>query len=90
MGTNIIQFKKRAQEISDRGAVFLQEIRIGDASKHKVKDPAEEHGIYILAHGNISYRHTGGTAILIPQDSIEKNKGESHHQAWTRVRKSLR
>ena len=70
------------------GAVFLQEIRIGDARKHK--DMAEEHGLYMLAHGNLSNRRAGGTAILIPQDSIEQGKNESHHQAWTRVRKSLR
>ena len=51
---------------------------------------AEEHGLYMLAHGNLSNRRAGGTAILIPQDSIEQGKNESHHQAWTRVRKSLR
>ena len=70
------------------GAIFLQEIRIGDAGRHKKM--AEEHGLYMLAHGNRSSPRTGGTAILIPQDAIEKGKGESHHQAWARVRKTLR
>ena len=53
------------------GAIFLQEIRIGDATKHKRM--AEEHGLYMLAHGNRSNSKTGGTAIVIPQDMIEKN-----------------
>ena len=77
------------------GAIFLQEIRIGDATKHKRM--AEEHGLYMLAHGNRSNSKTGGTAIVIPQDMIEKKwdatakkYSESHHQAWTRVRKTLR
>ena len=77
------------------GAIFLQEIRIGDATKHKRM--AEEHGLYMLAHGNRSNSKTGGTAIVIPQDMIEKKwdatakkYSESHHQAWTRVRRTLR
>ena len=70
------------------GALFLQEIRIRDTKKHK--QMALEHKIYMLAHPNVRNPGTGGTAILIPQDSIERRDGESHHQAWERVRKTLR
>ena len=70
------------------GAIFLQEIRIGNTTKHKLM--ALEHKIYMLAHTNVRNPKTGGTAILIPQDSIERKDKESHHQAWERVRKTLR
>ena len=60
----------REHKKSPIGAVFLQEIRIGEATKHKRM--AEEHGLYMLAHGNRSNSSIGGTAIVIPQDMIEK------------------
>ena len=78
----------REHKKSPIGAIFLQEIRVGNTRKHK--DMAEEHGLYLLAYPNARNPRTGGTAILIPKDSIEKDQNESHHQAWARVRKTVR
>ena len=51
---------------------------------------ALEHGIYMIAHVNTFNHQTGGTAILIPRDSLERTKSESHHQAWDRVLRTVR
>ena len=74
-------------------AVFIQDHKIASTKAADVsKIAARLRLVIVMAHGKKDNRGVthGGTAIIIPYDSIEANKKETHRAAIERVKKSRR
>ena len=74
-------------------AVFIQDHKIARTKAAEAsRIAARLRLVIVIAHGTKDNRGVthGGTAIIIPYDSIEANKNETHRAAIERVKKSQR